>query len=686
MHKLFLLLFVIFLFVGGVNSQNNSRPTNDKFVPCGIKYESNLYQDEELSVKYSIDILGEQHEEYITIVKPKDNVLFSFQLLYPQVFDIKVGHTLKKVLIFPGDTILISSSNHDFLNIKDKTNDIKLIEDIFKGTEDLKKLSTKFFSNKIELKQIFLEQNHLRNALISKIEIYKNLIDIKTISFLICKTQMSFGSSKLSLLQKASNKQIQIEEEEWMFLTSTDFDRNECLGDSDCNTFAKIYCELANTLKEKLPILQASQTEYRIKSDGFSYKDPNTLDTLFKLYQGQITKHVSDSLVAVKDTDYFRKWVWVKNNLNEIGWIENDLLEPLFENKDGVISEITNSLSSSNLTTVYKLRINEENLPYYEDTKLPLETSGVLRFGDEFLDLRISTLDFYDRIINGELISDKLVKIKIFDDKDAWIYQSGTISIQEEILSNNGNDNSLIRYEWMGKQLKHELLYISIYQDLLERKFNGDPEITDSFRQLENITPWFPLKNTIQKIHTETKFKSVFNFKRIHEVPKPINKVIEERDLNTELISENSSENFAENSPKGLQPSFISITNEGKQIQNDSWKGKVVLYDFWASYCIPCIYSFPITQKMIEKYSGSMELVYVNMDMDEETWKNQIYSRDLKGTHLYSGNQGIISQLFGVEALPSYVLVDKKGQLRILQNQRLSFKELEEQINILLSE
>ncbi|MFH7013507.1 TlpA family protein disulfide reductase [Flavobacterium sp. FlaQc-52] len=110
------------------------------------------------------------------------------------------------------------------------------------------------------------------------------------------------------------------------------------------------------------------------------------------------------------------------------------------------------------------------------------------------------------------------------------------------------------------------------------------------------------------------------------------------------------------------------------QLQNDkntavklnSFKGKTVLVDFWASWCAPCRLANKNLVKMYDKYKGqNFEIVGISIDTDKDKWLKAIAKDKMKHQQLIDpkGFDAKTAVLFGVEALPSTYLFDASGKL-----------------------
>lgn len=120
----------------------------------------------------------------------------------------------------------------------------------------------------------------------------------------------------------------------------------------------------------------------------------------------------------------------------------------------------------------------------------------------------------------------------------------------------------------------------------------------------------------------------------------------------------------------------------------DQFKGKVVYVDFWASWCGPCRQSFPWMQAMQQKYGAKgFQVVAINLDQEPELAKKFLekYAVDFKVEY---DAQGEIAQHFGVQAMPTSLLIDRTGKTRERHNGYFSDKQTgyESEILALLGE
>jgi len=111
-------------------------------------------------------------------------------------------------------------------------------------------------------------------------------------------------------------------------------------------------------------------------------------------------------------------------------------------------------------------------------------------------------------------------------------------------------------------------------------------------------------------------------------------------------------------------PPTVSRDLNGKEVKLSDLKGKVVVLDFWATWCPPCRAMIPHTNQLFEKMKGKpLDIVSISGDAKQETLTDFLKTNKMPWTHWWDG-QGALSRLYGVSAIPTIYVIDHKGIIR----------------------
>ena len=116
----------------------------------------------------------------------------------------------------------------------------------------------------------------------------------------------------------------------------------------------------------------------------------------------------------------------------------------------------------------------------------------------------------------------------------------------------------------------------------------------------------------------------------------------------------------------GVAPDIKLNGPDGKPVSLSSLRGKVVLIDFWASWCAPCRRENPNVVKMYQKYKDQgFEIFGVSLDNDANRWKGAIQTDGLTWFHGSDlmGWKSKPAQMYQVHSIPATFLLDKQGKI-----------------------
>ncbi|MGB8065576.1 MAG: TlpA disulfide reductase family protein [Candidatus Sulfotelmatobacter sp.] len=125
-----------------------------------------------------------------------------------------------------------------------------------------------------------------------------------------------------------------------------------------------------------------------------------------------------------------------------------------------------------------------------------------------------------------------------------------------------------------------------------------------------------------------------------------------------------------------MAPPFAVTTLDGKKISLDDLQGKVVLIDFWATWCEPCREALPHVKEIAKKFDGQpLTVLSISVDTDEQKWKAFVAKNEMTWPqYIDHGFTGPVAKSFGVEAIPHTFTIDADG---ILQDEHIGDSSIE---------
>jgi peroxiredoxin len=119
----------------------------------------------------------------------------------------------------------------------------------------------------------------------------------------------------------------------------------------------------------------------------------------------------------------------------------------------------------------------------------------------------------------------------------------------------------------------------------------------------------------------------------------------------------------------GPAPNFALQTLDGQQVSLASLKGKVVMVNFWATWCVPCRQEMPHLQALYEKYNGlGFELLAVNVEKNNADGARKWLEETPVTFTVLSDPNNEVTKLYKVQTMPSTVLVARDGTMRFIHH------------------
>jgi len=133
-----------------------------------------------------------------------------------------------------------------------------------------------------------------------------------------------------------------------------------------------------------------------------------------------------------------------------------------------------------------------------------------------------------------------------------------------------------------------------------------------------------------------------------------------------------------------MAPPFAVTTTDGQKLSLDELRGKVVLMDFWATWCGPCREALPHMKELAKKFDGQPLIVLsVSLDDDEQKWKEFISKNEMSWPQYRDGGfTGPMARLFDVKAIPHTFTIDADG---VLQDEHIGDAAIEGKLKKLMA-
>jgi thiol-disulfide isomerase/thioredoxin len=118
-----------------------------------------------------------------------------------------------------------------------------------------------------------------------------------------------------------------------------------------------------------------------------------------------------------------------------------------------------------------------------------------------------------------------------------------------------------------------------------------------------------------------------------------------------------------------LAPAFTLKTLDGKTLTRDGFKGKVVLLDFWATWCAPCRMALPELKDLQAKNAGKpLVIVSVSVDDSSKVVEEFVRGNEMSWVQAWDRGMRVTGGVFRVDTFPSYVVLGADGRITYRQH------------------
>ena len=114
-----------------------------------------------------------------------------------------------------------------------------------------------------------------------------------------------------------------------------------------------------------------------------------------------------------------------------------------------------------------------------------------------------------------------------------------------------------------------------------------------------------------------------------------------------------------------MAPPFRLVTAQGESLNLDDMNGRVVLLDFWATWCGPCKETLPEVARLAKRYKDDpmVVIISVSQDADPSTWQSFVAKNNMTWPQ-YRDKGNALSNAYGVAAIPHFFTIDTNGVLK----------------------
>jgi thiol-disulfide isomerase/thioredoxin len=256
-----------------------------------------------------------------------------------------------------------------------------------------------------------------------------------------------------------------------------------------------------------------------------------------------------------------------------------------------------------------------------------------------------------------------------------WFSTNFTSGMQNEFYIENKNISILLSIE-RKKYNTTEYDFITIKNctgtetSLIQNEYDNFAKNnavnwdTIKYKKIDEIVSKYPKNQYSGSILYQATFDSIVDIEKL----KPIFHKLDTVAQSSSLISSLKDVLYPKNKTliNNLLPDF-ELPDKNNVNQNTiKYRGKVLLIDFWASWCAPCRKKIPALKKINEKYKDkSFKILSVSLDNDKEKWLKALVKENMDWVNVIDINDfnGKAAQNFFIKAIPYLVLIDEEGKI-----------------------
>jgi thiol-disulfide isomerase/thioredoxin len=111
-------------------------------------------------------------------------------------------------------------------------------------------------------------------------------------------------------------------------------------------------------------------------------------------------------------------------------------------------------------------------------------------------------------------------------------------------------------------------------------------------------------------------------------------------------------------------PVFEGIDALGEPLSSNSLRGDIIVLDFWASWCAPCIYELPTMESIVADYADlGVRVIGINLDRTESAFQSALETYGIGYAQIHDSDRGPIGDLYRIEGIPMTYIIDREGTI-----------------------
>jgi thiol-disulfide isomerase/thioredoxin len=127
-------------------------------------------------------------------------------------------------------------------------------------------------------------------------------------------------------------------------------------------------------------------------------------------------------------------------------------------------------------------------------------------------------------------------------------------------------------------------------------------------------------------------------------------------------------------------PKFKLPDLSGQDVSLDQYRGKIVMLDFWATWCGPCRMSMPILEDLQKEYPNDLTLLAINLQEPRDGVRDFVKENGIHSRVLLD-ESGKVGETYGASGIPMQVVIDRQGIVRYVVLGVRAAAELRQMVN-----